>query len=498
MKKQILVLLVLALALSAGLSGQLKAEESAVLNIGSKLELFVDNYLIDTMAGTRLRLHRPVPQAVAIELDKPWEGNSCAYVTVFKDGDLYRMYYRGANEDYINKTPWDDTKQYTCYAESKDGINWTKPELGIIEVEGSKKNNVVWKGLYSHNFSVFKDTNPDCKPDEKYKAWGGYLYAFTSPDGLHWKQFSKKPVMPLTVENQWDSQNIVSWNPLRKCYVGFQRGLRNKFRDIITTTSDDFKTWSKPVFLNYSPGRGGQLYTNQITTYYRAPHIYLGFPMRYTDHGWTESTEKLPQLDFRRIVSKPNKREGTAVTEGMFMSSRDGRNFNVWREAFIRPGLRTKNAWFYGDNCQAWGVVETKSPIRGGVNELSIYTNEGYKQSSGSCFRRLTLRIDGFVSVEAPFDGGEFVTKPLKFNGKELVINYSSSAAGGIHVEIQNQQGSPIPGFTLADSTEIYGDQLERVVTWKGGGDVSKLAGEPIRLRFVMRDADLYSIKFRP
>ena len=107
------------------------------------------------------------------------------------------------------------------------------------------------------------------------------------------------------------------------------------------------------------------------------------------------------------------------------------------------------------------------------------------------------MRIDGFVSVQAPLSGGEFVTKPIVFEGKELVMNFSTSAAGSIRVEIQDADGNAIEDFAPADSPQIYGDELERVVSWKKGSDVGRLAGKPVRLRFVMKDADLYSLRFR-
>lgn len=87
-------------------------------------------------------------------------------------------------------------------------------------------------------------------------------------------------------------------------------------------------------------------------------------------------------------------------------------------------------------------------------------------------------------------------TKPLVFAGKHLVANYSTSAAGSIRVEILDAAGKPVRGYTLADCPEIYGDSVAEVVRWKGGNDVGKLAGKPVRLRFVMKDADLYSVQF--
>ncbi len=89
------------------------------------------------------------------------------------------------------------------------------------------------------------------------------------------------------------------------------------------------------------------------------------------------------------------------------------------------------------------------------------------------------------------------VTRPIVFRGKELELNYSTSAAGSIRVELQDASGQPVAHYSLADAVEIVGDHLARTVAWKGGSDLSKLAGTPVRLRFVMRDADLYSLRFK-
>jgi hypothetical protein len=127
---------------------------------------------------------------------------------------------------------------------------------------------------------------------------------------------------------------------------------------------------------------------------------------------------------------------------------------------------------------------------------MSLYKQAHYAQPSGQLVRH-TLRTDGFVSVNAPFVGGGFVTKPFTFTGRELVLNFSTGAAGGLRVELQDAAGELLPGFALADAVEQVGDEIERVVTWKGGRDLSGLAGRPVRLRFAMQDADLYSLRFR-
>jgi hypothetical protein len=141
--------------------------------------------------------------------------------------------------------------------------------------------------------------------------------------------------------------------------------------------------------------------------------------------------------------------------------------------------------------------VETPSATDDSPPELSIYVTERTLQETGAVIRRYTLRIDGFVSVHAPLAGGELITRPVRFAGNQLALNVSTSAAGSVRVEIQDSGGEPLPGFALADCHEVYGDDLERPVAWKGNADLAALAGQPVRLRFAVRDADLYSFRFR-
>jgi hypothetical protein len=482
------------------------------IDIGSRLELFVDDYLIDRIAGATLTLHNPTPQDVALTFDRPWEGNSCNYFSVIKDAETYRMYYRGMQVDY---TQGEMTIQHknVSYTESTDGIHWERPSLGLVEFEGSTDNNIIWDGVGSTTFAVFKDANPDCEPDAKFKALASGrdqdgkrngLHAFKSQDGVRWSLMTDNVVI---TDGAFDSQNLAFWDTVRGEYREYHRDFRpgkdergnSNGRDIKTAASKDFLDWPDPTWLNFSPGRTSQLYTNQVIPYYRAPHIFLGFPTRYIDRGWTESAKQLPQLDLRRLRASSNVREGTAVTDGMFMSSRDGLNFNIWPESFIRPGLRDAGGWFYGDNYQAWGLIETASRIEGAPDELSVYVTEARHQMGAmpERLRRHTIRIDGFVSVAALMAGGELLTHPVVFDGRRLVLNYSSSAAGDIRVEIQDANGHALDGFGLDDCDAIYGDDLARTVSWNGESDVSALTGQPVRLRFALRDADLFSIQFR-
>ena len=490
-------------------------ETGQAIDIGSRLELFVDDFLIDRLQGAERRLHSPAPQPEAVVFDRPWEGNACGHYTIFQDGDVFRMYYRGADTLYEEgKKAEGSHPRVVCYAESDDGISWTKPSLGIVEFEGSTDNNIIWDGVGTNNFVPFKDPNPNAEPEAQYKAITVTrpsedgdrprgIVPLRSPDGIHWTLTAESPMI---TKGFFDSHNLAFWDTVTGEYREYHRDFRpgrdsrdnRNGRDIRTSTSKDFLNWSDPVWIRYSPGRTSELYTNGVTQYYRAPHIYLGFPTRYIDRGWTPSTEKLPQLDYRRTRGSFSEREGTAVTDGMFMSSRDGLNFDIWPESFIRPGLRLKDNWFYGDNYQNLGIIETESTIIGAPKEFSFYVTEAAHQPGDSKrVRRHTLRIDGFVSLHANLTGGEALTKPLIFEGRELVLNFSSSAAGDIRVEVQDVVGRPIEGFSLDDCDEVWGDDLERAVSWDGAPDLSALAGQPIRLRFVIKDADLYSLRFR-
>ena len=160
----------------------------------------------------------------------------------------------------------------------------------------------------------------------------------------------------------------------------------------------------------------------------------------------------------------------------------------TFMEAFIRPGYGIQN-WASRTNYPAWGILQT------GPAEMSLYVQRHYGQPSHH-LQRFTLRTDGFASVRAPYDGGEFRTKPVICGGNRLLLNYSTSAAGEIRVEIQDDSGNPLPDYTLADCNPIIGDHIEGEVVWKSKTDLSDVLGKTIRLRFVMKDADLFALRF--
>ena len=478
-----------------------------VIDIGSRRELFVDTFLIESLDGAQQRLHHPVAQNIATVNNAPWEGAGSGYHSVIHDGDVYRMYYRGSALG-VAAGKLKIGPQVYCYAESPDGKTWTKPDLGLFMHDGSKQNNIILTGLGCHNFAPFLDSNPACRPDERFKALGGTakeggLFAFKSADGIHWSLLQQDPVITV---GAFDSQNLAFWDgniqKYRAYFRTFTKGVTTAkqwtpagYRAIRTAASADFLAWGDEADLTYEDSPGEHLYTNQVGPYYRAPHILIGFPTRYVERGWSESMRALPELKHREERADAHLRYGTALTEGLLMASRDGVHFDRWNEAFLRPGPQRPDTWNYGHQFIAWHAVETKSDLPGAASEISLYASEGAWTGSSNAMRRYTLRLDGFVSVNAPWKGGELITRTLKFDGRKLAINFATSAAGSVQVEIQHPNGTVVPGFGLNDCRELFGDSVDRTVTWQGGPDVSKLSGNALRLRFVLKDADLYSFQ---
>jgi hypothetical protein len=461
--------------------------------LGSRLELFVDDSLIDRMTGAALKLHSPVRAETVLKFDQPWEGSSCGYFTVINDNGLYRLYYRGSAPSPDNKDVHTEKSPMTvCYAESRDGINWTRPNLGLVEFRGSKDNNILLMGQDALSFTPFLDANPAAPASERFKAVTGTkvpdvkkgyaLVGYTSPDGIRWTKVGDYSIIPDTTVNAFDSQNIVFWDTIRKKYVAFYRVMKAGVRWSKFAESSDFTRWPAESiqWFNYGHVPMEHLYTAAARPYERAPHIYVGFPTRYVPH--------------RTSPHQPDK-VNFGVNDGVFMSSRDGVNWDRrFLEAFLRPGRDPLN-WTDRNNYTANGLLQTAP------DELSLYFSQNYRSSSAH-LRRGVLRLDGMVSVNAGYEGGEFVTKPFVYKGDNLVLNFATSAVGSIRLELQDARGIPIPGYELENFVPLWGDQIEHPVVWSAnptwGSSLKKLEGIPVRLRVVLRDADLYSMQFRP
>ena len=472
------------------LSGNKHANAQAVevLRLGSNRELFVDGYLIDKLNNVQQMLHHPHSEGTVLKFDNPWEGNFSGYCTIIKDGNQFKLYYRGIRE--AGKDGNDN--EVTCYAESSDGVNWIKPDLGIYTINGTRNNNVILAHAApaTHNFTPFLDANPDAKANERFKAVGGTektgLLAFVSADGIHWKKIQDTAVFKTGV---FDSQNVVFWSESEQQYVCYFRTWSDGgftqykgYRSVSRTTSKDFITWTAPVKMSFSGTPPEHLYTNQTSPYFRAPHIYLAIGARFMPNRQVVSGEQAAALNVNPQYYKD-------CSDAIIMSTRGASNYDrTFMESFIRPGIGLEN-WVSRSNYPVLNVVQT------GPTEISVYANENYAQPTAH-IKRYSLRIDGFASLEASYKAGEVITKPFTFSGKELEINYSTSAAGEIRIEVQDERGKPIPGFTMDDAVSVIGNEIKRVVSWKENKNVEKLSSRPVRLRIYMKDADLYSLKF--
>ena len=459
--------------------------EPEARRVGVRLELMVDRWLIDRMTGCELRMQEPVAREVALRFDRPWEGAFSGYVTVLRDGETLRMYYRGL------PVPGRDgsTNEVTCYAESRDGVTWSKPSLGLFEVMGTRENNVVLAGQapFSHNFSPFVDARAGVPLAERYKALAGTtetgLHGFVSGDGIRWRRMEGGPLIR---EGAFDSQNVGCWSEAEGRYVVYLRSWTGGgfagYRSISRATSEDFRTWSKPEPMSFGDSPPEHLYTSQTQPYARAPHLMVATPMRF--------------VPGRRVLSEEQERalgvsKGYAAdtAEAVLMTSRGGTRYQrTFLEGFIRPGMDPGN-WASRAGLTALGIVQT------GPGEMSVYKQAHYAQASCHLVRHV-LRLDGLASVRAPYRGGELVTHPLVFEGGRLWLNVSTGAAGGVRVEVQDAQGTALPGLRLEDCGELAGDDVRREVRWGHGEALAAQEGKPVRLRFVMRDADLFSLQF--
>ncbi len=436
--------------------------------IDNQLELFVDDHLIGEIRGdVQQQLLRPEPKEVVFVADRPWEGNTSGYYTYFRDGDLYRMIYRGWQHDEKKKAAH---REVTCYAESKDGIHWTRPNVGLFEWEGSKENNIVWLTPGTHNFTAFRDDNPATPAEARYKAFGGGgggLLAFQSPDCIHWKLIQRKPVI---TNGAFDSQNLAFWDTDRGEYRAywryFTKGITTGkkwqpagFRAIRTATSRDFITWENEADLTYTEGTPTEhLYTNAVQKYFRAPHIFIGFPTRY-----------LPK-------------QGQRV-EPLLMSSRDGVRFHRWPDAAIpeeAPADRKGNR----SNYMTWGMFQ----LPGKPNEISVYATENYYEPTPGRVRRFSYRVDGFVALRGGPNGGSVTIKPLQYKGHRLLLNYVVRAGGSMMVEVLSESGQ-----VIGESKPLTGDAIDAPVAW----DVDpSLSQGVVQLRFTLKNADAFSLRF--
>ncbi|MFB3829068.1 MAG: hypothetical protein ACE15B_20035 [Bryobacteraceae bacterium] len=503
----------IAAALLAG-----TASAAGPLDLANRRQLFLDHRFLEAARGVRLRVHQPVKTGDILFASEPgWEIGG--YNSVMETDGVYRMWY--------------SCGPAICYATSRDGIHWERPALNLTTGDTRRPNNVVLGrgagGLKGDapGGMVFLDSAAPA--EERFRLatnpgeFNSMLQVYSSPDGIHWRH-THRDVMTFDASvkpHHLDSNNVIFRDPRSGKYVAyFRRNTRehnSQARSVGRAESSelsfgDVRRW--PVVFraddrppsHFDPQRKGEaaltdIYVNNTIAYPWAEDAYFMFPALYYHYGAF-------QREFR---------DGPPVNAGVvdthFAASRDGVKWETYDwEPFVPLGMQ--GAFDSRRIYMGYGIV----PSRGG-GELYMYymgTNEAHGWGRDDrnnriltaaglapgveqrVISRVAIRRDGFVSVRAGNGGGEFTTPPLTFRGNQLVLNIDTSASGEAQVEIQDEAGRAIPGFTLADADIIHSaNVIDRPVTWNLASTLEKLEGKTIRLRFVLRDTDLYAFQFR-
>jgi len=534
------------------------------LRIGSEKQLFIgpfdehgrDTHLVELIKNVEITMNPAhVTGERLVVQDKPWEGTGMLDMRQFvlKDVDTFRMYYNALPHHFVSKDPKDPRKniwgrpynRVLCYAESKDGIHWTKPNLGLCEWDGSRENNIL---LPNDDFAyVFSEMDGPCvfidpnakTPDEKYKMFikispvrgkaeksdEGPIpvrvtkelpkaqYAFASSDGIHWRLMSPKkvnagPKNDTAYSVFWDEridkyvQYSRVWQPAPEQVAYYKRthkgyAGRANILQVGRATSDNFIDWSpeetvlKPDTIDRAGSPEGltrmDFYGGNISRYREAQNVYIGLPNAYyhwkfdlTRKWWTGKYVQEPStMDVQLVLSRDGVHWHPTPKRKPFI--RLGREGTFWSKTIWPDGNAIRmgdELWFY-------------------FAGLDVHHKEQSQEKSHGARGCALLRLDGFISADAAYTGGELTTKPLIFSGDRLELNVDTSAGGTVFVEFQDETGNPIEGFTVKDADEINGNHIRKVVTWNESSDVSSLADKPVRLRFVMRDTKLYAFQFK-
>ncbi|MBI3921588.1 MAG: hypothetical protein HY318_09245 [Armatimonadetes bacterium] len=459
----------------------------------------------DCPQGIRLVAQPAQRRGPLLGLERPWEKTGVSAGTLLKEGDRYRFWAGCQGEDGQSRS---------CCFESKDGITWERPKLGLVEFAGSRDNNLLpfapglvfidpsappeerYKGVstdsYSQDeFEAFRKRRPEDWEHRAQRKDVGHIYGvagFVSPDGLKWK----KIVEPLVVEHS-DTQTTAYFDEQLNKYVLYTRnwmvGPRSPRaqedrpmgwlgeapgagrRSIGRTESDSFLQFPlSEVILEPSPDMlpNDLLYTNCKTTIPGSPDQHLLFPAVWNT--------------------------GTDATKIVMASSRDGK---VWNYVPGRPVLETAPFGQWDGGCVFASPNLTELPDGSFVLPYTGYVYpHKYPRGAWKFQPGLAVWPKGrLVALEAE-ERGEFATVGFIPPGRKLRINAVTQRAGSILVEVADLDGNPIPGRTFEEVAPIIGDQHKTPVTWKGQDDLGHKEGAAIILRFRMDRAQLFGLEF--
>lgn len=443
-----------------------------------RTELFADGDVLEkSCGGAALRLHHPVLKEICVVADKPWEW-LFGYPSVIPDGKGgYLLYYRGMG---VSRTYTRDEcdVQVCCVCYSPDGINFERVNTGF-EWEGTTDNNIVYYGTVCHNFTPFYDTNPNCPPNERFKALGGVqpdgLFVFCSEDGIHWKPMKDESIF---TDGAFDSQNVAFYDHVLGKYRLYSRYMHQEgvtdrrawggFRAIQSCVSDDFIHWSDAVSNDYGHPITEHFYTNATVQCPGAEHLLLSFPNRFNpERGRIKTHDK------------------TGVSDTVFMTSHDGVNWTrQFKESWLRPGLDDGN-WTDRNMMVGAGIIETAD------GNFALVCGE-HNYTDTNRLTRVVIRRHGFVSLSAGWEPGCGMTKPFIYEGGDLHLNFSTSAPGYIKAWLIPAESDCSCG--VPEGTEIfYGDSLDDIYPLASRSD---LLGKPVHLCFELKDADVFTYRF--
>ncbi|CAG0943466.1 hypothetical protein ANRL1_01353 [Anaerolineae bacterium] len=462
-------------------------------------------------SGIRLQTQKAETVGPILLMDRPWEMQYNMYFAnaMYEDG-IYRAWYTCIPPDHLMHRWSNAAGQVICYAESQDGFNWKKPNLGLYSYHGEPTNVVFGRELSLYGCqsgSIFKD--PKAPSEERYKlfyvgvvssdnledlksTWrkrfgdagvsptsfkkgkdgGGtanVICAAISPDGIHWKPIPE----PLMI---WpsDTLNNVYWDEKLAKYVAYLRLRRDGRRIIVRAESADFLTWKNlpvPVLeppLEWPPT--DDAYTNSHTIYPGSGDTHLMFPgvfHRFTDNRDIYLASSFDGINWKWVPGGP-------VVECGSLGS--------WNGGDINPGIGLVPLSCDRIALPIMGYVKPHKFPRGGDQVLG--------QPGWAIWQK------GRISAIIADGRGEFSTMAIRFEGKQLSLNLKTKQAGELLVELQDENNVPIPGYTFADANPITGDSLDRRVTWNGNADISALSGITIVMSFRLRSAQLYAFEF--
>ena len=480
-----------------------------VIDIGNRRQLFVDNKFVIDKRNVDLRFHQPrKTEEITIPSDSAEVLGG--YNSVLEKDGIYHMWYTVSSA--------------VAYARSNDGIHWERPVLDLTA--GADKtiprNIVIGHGAGdvkgdTHGLMVFID--PVAPVNERFRLvtnpgeFSRFMQVFSSPDGINWKHTHRDMVIYDNSPGKFhhlDSPNVIFWDTRLKKYVTYIRynTLSNEpgnkqVRHVARGESSRMEPFGDaadmPIVMHGSARE--DIYTSGVILYPWADDVYLAFPSIYYHYGeWhREFAEKAPfnagTLDVRFAISRDGLNWNNFNWETFVPLGMNGEfdSKSIYMCYGIVPALNGREMYMYywGTNeIHAWGANDATNKI---LTAAGLNPHPATRAIS-----RVVLRRDGFVSLHAPYEGGEFTTPPLHFSGNQLVLNIQNASTGEVQVEIQDENGKPIPGFALSDCDLIHtANEINRVVTWNGESALEKLEGKTISLRFVLRDTDLYAFQFR-